>query len=77
MRFEISVRGAAFEVAEHGADFAGGAARDAEEAEEFVGGAALEALRDVVGDGGVCRDHAGDGFAVFCDAPLLSLGDTG
>lgn len=51
MRFEIAKRGAAFEVAEHGADFAGGAAGDVEEGEEFVGGASLEAFGDVVRDG--------------------------
>ena len=50
-RIQGAERRAAFEEAEHGADFAGRAACDVEKGEQFVGGAALEAFRDVVGDG--------------------------
>jgi hypothetical protein len=51
LRNEILESRAAFEEAEHGADFSGGAACDVEKGEEFVGGAALETLCDVVGNG--------------------------
>ena len=65
--FEIEKRRAAFEEAEHGADFSGGTAGDVEECDELVGGAALEAFGDVVGDG--------EGATV--ELVALGIGDVG